>query len=54
MDKQDTRWEQRFSNFKKALAKLSETVYFVKDNYFVEGSLMNRASAVPRKSLLKD
>ncbi len=36
MEEQDSRWEQRFSNFKKAFAKLSETVHFVKDNYFVE------------------
>lgn len=37
MEEQDIRWEQRFSNFKRAFAKLSETVRFVKDKYFIEG-----------------
>ncbi len=38
MGEQNIRWEQRFSNFKKTFTKLSETVHFVKDNYFVEGA----------------
>lgn len=38
MEEQDIRWEQRFSNFKRAFAKLSETVHFVKDKYFIEGA----------------
>jgi len=37
MGEQDIRWEQRFSNFKKAFAKLTEAVNLVKDRYFVEG-----------------
>ncbi len=29
---QDIRWEQRFSNYKKALQKLEESVYFIKND----------------------
>ena len=32
MEKQDIRWEQRFSNYKKALQKLSEAVEFINLN----------------------
>lgn len=45
MEEQDIRWEQRFSNFKRAFAKLSESVEFVDRAYFIEGrfdeSLLN-------------
>lgn len=37
MSEQDVRWEQRFSNFRKAFTKLTKTVNLVKDRYFVNG-----------------
>ncbi len=33
-DQADIRWEQRFSNFKKALMKLSEAVGYIKDERY--------------------
>ncbi len=33
---QDIRWEQRFSNFNKALAKLEESVEYIKHNFLDE------------------
>ena len=33
---QDIRWEQRFSNFVKALYKLSEAITYIKDNFLNE------------------
>ncbi len=37
MDEQNVRWEQRFSNFQKAFAKLTEAVNLIQDRYYVEG-----------------
>ncbi len=57
MGKQDIRWQQRFSNFRKAFAKLSETVLFVKDNYFFEGefdeSSLSGAEEIVIEGLIK-
>src|ERR1035437_1776999 len=36
MAKQDIRWEQRFSNYKKALLKLKQAVDYIKDNFDYE------------------
>lgn len=33
MESKDIRWEQRFSNYKKALAKLDEAVLRIKEDY---------------------
>lgn len=39
---QDIRWEQRFSNFVKALQKLSQAVEYIKHNFTAkEGSIDN-------------
>ena len=37
-EEKDIRWEQRFSNFKKALAKLDQAVKYIRSVYYVEGS----------------
>jgi nucleotidyltransferase substrate binding protein (TIGR01987 family) len=37
-EEKDVRWEQRFSNFKKALAKLDQAVKHIQSLYYVEGS----------------
>lgn len=37
-EEKDIRWEQRFSNFKKALAKLDQAVKHIRSVYYVEGS----------------
>ena len=54
---EDIRWKQRFDNFKKAFAKLSETVHFVKENYFVEGefdeSRLSDAEEIVVEGLIK-
>ncbi|GGF39597.1 nucleotidyltransferase substrate binding protein [Echinicola rosea] len=33
----DIRWEQRFSNYNKALLKLEEAVKYIRENYFTNG-----------------
>jgi nucleotidyltransferase substrate binding protein (TIGR01987 family) len=38
MEELDTRWTQRFSNFKKALTKLTEAVKYIKDRETKESS----------------
>lgn len=38
MEELDTRWTQRFSNFKKALTKLTEAVKYIKDSETKESS----------------
>jgi len=38
MEELDTRWIQRFSNFKKALTKLTEAVKYIKDSETEESS----------------
>lgn len=39
MNENDVRWEQRFSNFKKALKKLEEGAQYIKDNYIDDEEL---------------
>lgn len=36
---EDIRWEQRFSNFNKALLKLEESVNYINHNVLVEENL---------------
>lgn len=38
---QDIRWEQRFSNFNKALLKLSQAVEYITEAEFIEGRDLN-------------
>lgn len=37
---QDIRWEQRFSNFVKALRKLSQAVEYIQHNFIDKTSLL--------------
>jgi len=37
MNDKDIRWEQRFSNFNKAFAKLDQAVTLVKREYYIDG-----------------
>lgn len=39
MENTDLRWQQRFSNFNKALKKLSEAVVYIKGNFYLDGAL---------------
>lgn len=38
MTEQDIRWQQRFSNFNKALKKLEEAVTYIKSNYNLDAN----------------
>jgi nucleotidyltransferase substrate binding protein (TIGR01987 family) len=39
MESSDVRWQQRFSNYNKALQKLSEAVVYIQSNFYREGVL---------------
>lgn len=43
---QDIRWEQRFSNYRKAVDKLSQAVNFIKDKFEEEDEDIDQAESV--------
>lgn len=53
MEKQDIRWQQRFSNYKKALQKLSEAVEFVKHNVDMHGNLNPVLDEIIKEGLIQ-
>ena len=43
---QDIRWEQRFSNYRKAVEKLSQAVKYIKDKFAKEDSVIDQSASV--------
>lgn len=57
MKNKEIRWEQRFSNYKKALAKLEQGIASIQDSFFVDGkldeSLMNEGDLILKEGLIQ-
>jgi uncharacterized protein YukE len=45
MSNQDVRWEQRFSNYCKALNKLEKAIRYIEDNFIDEDNPENRENS---------
>jgi nucleotidyltransferase substrate binding protein (TIGR01987 family) len=54
MSKEDIRWEQRFSNFNKALDKLDEAVVRIKEEYADEDGLVDEDSFLFDFDIIKE
>jgi len=56
MEKQNIRWEQRFSNYKKALQQLSEAIAFVNSDFegdTIAGNLNDILSKIIKEGLIQ-
>lgn len=53
MESSDVRWQQRFSNYNKALQKLSEAVVYIKSNFY-EAGLLHEGLFEAGEDLLKE
>ncbi len=53
MDDKDIRWEQRFSNFNKALGKLDQAVVYIKGDYY-KGGIFDENSLGENDDLIKE
>ena len=54
MSEQDVRWEQRFSNFRKALLNLDEGVKYMRETYTYQDEAVNQDDFSLAFSILKD
>lgn len=56
-EEKDIRWEQRFSNFNKALIKLGQAVKYIESVYYVEGnfdeSLLEEGDDLMKEGLIQ-
>lgn len=53
MENTDLRWQHRFSNFNKALKKLSEAVVYIQGNFYLDGTF-NEAMLEAGEDLAKE